>query len=85
MGDGNITLEKAQKNKHECKSGLNEIKKGKNKLKEQKDTLHNIETLYKARNTVINFVNDYSSMVCEAKYKIIYGEGIKILTPKQMV
>ena len=53
MGDGNITLEKAKKNKHECKSGLNEIKKGKNKLKEQKDTLHNIETLYKAHEILL--------------------------------
>ena len=29
--------------------------------------------------------NDYCRIVHEAKYKTIYGEGLKILTPKQML
>ena len=29
--------------------------------------------------------NDYSKIASEAKYKLIYGEGLKILTPKQML
>ena len=28
--------------------------------------------------------DDYSRIVSEAKYKTKYGEGLKILTPKQM-
>ena len=29
--------------------------------------------------------NDYSKIVCQAKYKTKYGGGIKVLTPKQML
>ena len=29
--------------------------------------------------------DDYSGIVSEGKYKIKYGEGLKILTPKQIV
>ena len=35
--------------------------------------------LYKARNLVIKFFDDYSSKISETKYKTIHGEGIKIL------
>ena len=41
--------------------------------------------LYKARNSVIEFFDDYSSMVSEAKRKATKGTGLKILTPKQML
>ena len=41
--------------------------------------------LYKARNSVIKFFEDYSSMVSEAKPKATKGTGLKILTPKQML
>ena len=40
--------------------------------------------LYKARNNVIKFYDDYSSMVFEAKHKTTKEPGPKILTPKQM-
>ena len=40
--------------------------------------------LYKARNEAINFFNDYTSMVSEAKNKTS-GKGLKILTPKQLL
>ena len=33
---------------------------------------------------VLNFYNDYTRMVSNAKCKSIHGEGLKILTPKQM-
>ena len=33
---------------------------------------------------MVRFFDNYSSMVFEAKYKTIYGEGIKLLTAKQM-
>ena len=29
--------------------------------------------------------NDYSSIISEAKYRTKHGEGLKILTPKQML
>ena len=29
--------------------------------------------------------NEYSKIVSEAKYKAEYGEGLKILTPKQVL
>ena len=38
---------------------------------------------YKARNSVIGFFDDYSSMISEAKLKAT--KGIKILTPKQLL
>ena len=41
--------------------------------------------LCKARNSVIGFFEDYSSMVSEAKLKTITGTWLKILTPKQML
>ena len=44
--------------------------------------------LYKARNEVIKFYDDYSLMVSEAKNKekiqTAKGKGLKLLTPKQL-
>ena len=37
------------------------------------------------RETVIKLLNGYSSIVSEAKYKSIHGEGLKILTSKPML
>ena len=60
-------------------------KKGnkKAKLKEQKNALYSIEMLYKARNDVIKFFDDYSSIVFEGKHKPTIGTGLKILTSKR--
>ena len=41
--------------------------------------------LYESRQAVIKLFNDYSSIASEAKYKIKNGEGLKMLTPKQML
>ena len=41
--------------------------------------------LYKARNSVIEFFDDYSSMVFKAKLKVTKETGLRILTPKQML
>ena len=41
--------------------------------------------LYKARNDVIKFFDDYSSMVSQAKQEATKGTGLKILIPKQML
>ena len=41
--------------------------------------------LYKPWEAVVKVFNDYPSIVSEAKYKSIHGEGLKILTLKQML
>ena len=40
--------------------------------------------VYTGREKVLNFYNGYTRVVSEAKYKSIQGEGLKILTRKQM-
>ena len=40
--------------------------------------------LYKARNNVIKFFDNYSSMISEAKHYVTKGTGLKILTSKEM-
>ena len=64
---------------------LKKIRKG-NKNDEQKKTLGNINTLFNARNNAIKFIEDYGSVILEAK-RLAKQEGtvLKILTPKQML
>ena len=57
----------------------------KSKSEERQSALKNIKLLYESREAVIKSFNGYSSIVSEAKYKAKYGEGLKILTPKQML
>ena len=47
--------------------------------------MYNIDTLYKARNEAINFYDNYSAMMPDAKYRATKGTGLKVLTPKQML
>ena len=49
------------------------------KSDEQKKTLANINILFNARNNAIKFIEDYGSMILEAKRPVL-----KLLTPKQM-
>ena len=41
--------------------------------------------LYQSHQAVVKLLHDYSLIVYEAKYKITYGKGLKIWTPKQML
>ena len=41
--------------------------------------------LCKVRKSVIEFFDDYSSMISEAKLKATRIKGLKVLTPKQML
>ena len=51
-----------------------------------KQTLANIiNMLYNGKNDAIKFVNDYDSLIFDAKRKATKGEGFKILIPKQML
>ena len=61
-----------------------EIVKGSKKPEDQKTAIKNLKTLYESREKVIKLFDDYSRIVSEGKYKTKYGEGLKILTPKQM-
>ena len=46
--------------------------------------IKNIKLLYESREAVLKLFNDYSLIRSDTKYKTKYGEGLKILTPKQM-
>ena len=41
--------------------------------------------LFNARHNAIKFIEDYGSMILEAKRKATVAKGLKILTPKQML
>ena len=41
--------------------------------------------LFKARNSIIKFDDDYSSLASEAKYETKHETELKILTPRQML
>ena len=41
--------------------------------------------LFNGRNNAIKLVEDYGSMMLEAKIKATEGKGLKTLTPKQML
>ena len=83
--DGYTTLEKAEKKQKTFKLDINEMIKGGEQSEEQNSAMKNIKTLYESREKVIKFFNDYYKIVSEAKHKTKYGEGLKILTPKQML
>ena len=57
--------------------------KGRYKSEDQKSAIKNIKTLYESREKVIKLFNDCSKIASEANYQSIYGEWLKILTPKQ--
>ena len=61
-----LTLETAKDNQKKFLNYLNPIRKG-NKGAEQKKTLANINMLYNARDSSIKFIEDYGSMILEAK------------------
>ena len=49
-------------------------------------SLANINVLFNARNNAIKFIEDYGSMILEAKRLAKQeGTGLKILTPEQML
>ena len=65
---------------------LNTIRRG-NKNASQKRALANINILFNARDNAIKFIEDYGSMILEAKKLAKEQEGteLKILTPNQML
>ena len=83
---GKISLEEAKEKQKDYYKYLNALQKG-NKGANQKRTLANINIFMNARDNAIKFIEDYSSMILEAKKlaKEQEGTGLKILTPNQML
>ena len=83
---GKMSLEKAKNNQQNYLNYLNIIRKG-NKNANQKNTLPNINIHFNARNNAIKFIEDYGSIILEAKELAKEQErtGLKILTPNQML
>ena len=46
--------------------------------------MNNIKILYESWEKVIKLFGDYSIIISGAKYRTKHGEGLTILTPKQM-
>ena len=84
---GKISMDKAMEQQYNFRRYLNLIRIG-NKNDNQKRTLANINVFYNARDNAIQFIHDYDRMILEAKDQALkeqYGEGLKILTPNQML
>ena len=83
---GETSLEEAKTEQQNYLEYLNVIRKG-NKNAEQRKTLANINMLCNARNDAIKFIEDYGSMILEAKKlaREQEGTGLKMLTPNQML
>ena len=86
--NGKIPMGKAIEQQYNFRKYLNTIRIG-NKNDNQKRTLANINMFYNGRDNAIRFIEDYGSMILEAKRLAIEekqeGEGLKILTPNQML
>ena len=83
--EGKISIQEAKNTQKEFNKQLNLIRRG-NKNQEQRQTLNNTNNLYNIRDMAITFIEDYGSMILEAKEMARQeGEGLKILTPNQML
>ena len=82
---GKISLEEAKEQQQDYYNCLSTMRKG-NKSANQKRTLANINIFFNARDNAIKFIEDYGSMILEAKRLAKQeGKGLKILTPNQML
>ena len=83
---GKIPLKEAKEQQQNYHNYLNTTRRG-NKNARQKRTLANINILFNARDNAIKFIEDYSSLILEAKKlaREKEGTGLKILTPNQML
>ena len=82
---GKISLEEAKEQQQNYYNYLNTIRRG-NENASQKRTLANINILLNARGNAIKFIDNYGSMILESKRLAKQeGEGLKILTPNQML
>ena len=63
---GKISAEEAKNKQQNYRNYLNVIRRG-NKNADQKKALENINIHFNARNNAIKFIEDYGSMILEAK------------------
>ena len=82
---GIISLEEVKNLQQDYEKYLKDIQKG-TKSVEQKKPIPNINVLFNAKNNAIKFIEDYGSLILEAK-RLAKQErrGLIILTPKQML
>ena len=64
--EGKILIQEAKNTQKEFNKQLNLIRRG-SKNQEQRQNLNNINNLYNARDMAIKFIEDYGSMILEAK------------------
>ena len=82
---GKISLKEAKNQHQNYYNYLNIMRRG-NKYADQKKVLANINIHLNVRNDAIKFIEDYGSMILEAKTLAKQeGTGLKILTPNQML
>ena len=87
LRDGNINPKEVLKDEINFKSDLGEIKNvnSKSKSEDQISVIQNVEKFFDLREKIIDFFRHYYFLLSEAKYIAKYGEGLKVLTPKQML
>ena len=78
-------MRKSRRRTKKFKSEIKEIVIGSKKSEEQKSEMNNIKAIYESRKKVIKLFDDYSRTISEAMYRTKHGEGLKILTSKQML
>ena len=81
-----MTLEEARDYRKDYLGYLKSIRKG-NKNAKQKEILANLNMFYNVREDAIKFIEDYGSMILEAKRLAREQEGtvLNILTPNQIL
>ena len=67
--EGRILIQEAKNIQKEFNKQLNFMRRG-NKNQEQRQAFNNINNLYNARDMVIKFIENYGSMILEAKKKL---------------
>ena len=84
---GETSIKEAKDYQKDYLDYLKNIRKG-NKNAKQRETLANLNMLYNAREEAIKFIEDYGSMISDAKRMAREdqeGTGLKILTQNQML
>ena len=80
-----IELEDEKRNPMDFESKLSNIRIGGKKSDKQDSPINNITNLYNAKDYVIKFFEDCSTMMHNARYDATHGKGLKTFTPKQML
>ena len=85
--DGEISLSEAKDEQAKLKSSMREIKRVQKShlLKESREARENIENLYSARKSAIDFFDEYTSRASEARSQEKKETGLTILSHKQML